>query len=460
MASFADLTARLNLNIQNFAQNLQKASALASKFAADLQGKINAGMIKPTKKSKVEFKDVARIVHGIIVSKTFYSSLNAIRNARDAVWEFSNQLEYARMVYTNLFGDASLANEFINVLKDFAAVTPFSFKQAEQAAKRLLAYGIEYKNVMYVMQGVLAAATVQGSDRVVESLSRAIGQIYTKGRLMNEEMRQLAEAGIPAYEILQEKLGLTAEQLRRLGDNAIPADVAINALIEGINERFGSTLEHAAKTTQGIISNLVDNATMLFAGIFEPLINKTKNFIASIGNLFASLRNTFELKGIGGVFEQLIPPSLQPAIKQLIANIKILWDIIKSGLNSALKILRVLLKNVLNVINAILPVILSVAGAIGTVVKAIAENRRLMQTLITVILGAAGAWAIYRLQALLATVTTTVIKGMIKAIEGLIKALNFLIAHPIWALLAIVVGLFLSLTGASERFRESLSTLF
>src|SRR5690606_39087247 len=143
----------LNLNIQNFAQNMQKASALASKFAADLQGKINAGMLEPTKKSKFAFKDVSRIVQGIIVSKTFYSSLNAIRNATDAVWEFANQLEYARMYYTKLFGDASLADEFINVLKDFAAVTPVSFKQAEQAAKRLLAYGIEYKNVMYVMQG-------------------------------------------------------------------------------------------------------------------------------------------------------------------------------------------------------------------------------------------------------------------------------------------------------------------
>jgi phage tail tape-measure protein len=56
---------------------------------------------------------------------------------------------------------------------------------------------------------------------------------------MSEEMRQLAEAGIPAYDILQEKLGLTYKQLQNLGDEAIPASVAINALVDGITERFG-----------------------------------------------------------------------------------------------------------------------------------------------------------------------------------------------------------------------------
>ena len=343
MANFANLTAQLNLNIQNFARNIRKASILADKFASDLQGKINTGMVEPAKKSTFAFKDVSRIVQGIIVSKIFYSSLNAIRRATDAVWEFSKELEYAKMVYSNLFGDTELAQEFINVLKDFAAVTPFSFKQSEEAAKRLLAYGIEAKNVMFMMQGVLSAATVQGTDAVIGPISRAFGQIYTKGRLMNEEMRQLAEAGIPAYEILQEKLNLTAEELRNLGKTAIPAHIALNALVEGINERYGSTLELASSTTQGIISNIVDNTTMLFAGIFEPFTEYLKGVLGHLGEFINELRSIYELKGLGGVFERLIPPALQQDIKVFIANLKILWDIIKSSLASAFRILGSLL---------------------------------------------------------------------------------------------------------------------
>ncbi len=460
MANFANLTAQLNLNIQNFAQNMQKASTLANKFASNLQGQINTGMVDPTKKAKFEFKDVSRIVQGIIVSKAFYSGLNAIRRAKDAVWEFSKELEYAKMVYSNLFGNTDLAQEFINVLKDFAAVTPFSFKQSEEAAKRLLAYGIESKNVMFMMQGVLSAATVQGTDAIIEPISRAMGQIYTKGRLMNEEMRQLAEAGIPVYEILQEKLNLTAEELRNLGRTAIPASTALNALVEGINERFGTTLESASSTTQGIISNIVDNSTMLFAGIFEPFTEYLRGALGHFGEFINELRSIYELKGIGGVFEKLIPPSLQQDIKVLIANLKILWDIIKSTLASAFKILGSLLRGLLYAFNALAPAIYTVVGTLAGLLKVITSNEKLMRGLTTAILAAAAAWVIYKIQAVAASITTVVIKGIVGAIKALVAAMNFVVYHPLWALLALGVGIFIALTGASDKFRDSITKLF
>lgn len=460
MANFANLTAQLNLNIQNFARNMQKASTLASKFASDLQGKINTGMVEPAKKAKFEFKDVSRIVQGIIVSKIFYSSLNAIRRATDAVWEFSKELEYAKMVYSNLFGDTELAQEFINVLKDFAAVTPFSFKQSEEAAKRLLAYGIESKNVMFLMRGVLSAATVQGTDAVIGPISRAMGQIYTKGRLMNEEMRQLAEAGIPVYDILQEKLNLTDEELRNLGRTAISANTALNALVEGINERFGTTMQAASLTTQGIISNIVDNSTMLLAGIFEPFTEYLRGVLGHLGELINELRSIYELKGLGGVFEKLIPPALQQDIRVFIANLKILWDIIKSTLASAFKILGSLLKGLLHAFNALAPAIHTVIGTLAGLLKIITSNEKLMKGLTTAILAAAAAWAIYKLQAVAASITTAVIKGIVGAIKVLVAAMNFVVYHPLWALLALGVGIFVALSGASEKFRNSINNLF
>ena len=439
---------------------MQKASALASKFASNLQGKINTGMVEPAKKAKFEFKDVARIVQGIIVSKIFYSSLNAIRRATDAVWELSKELEYAKMVYSNLFGDTELAQEFINVLKEFAAVTPFSFKQSEEAAKRLLAYGIESKNVMFLMQGVLSAATVQGTDAVIEPISRAMGQIYTKGRLMNEEMRQLAEAGIPVYDILQEKLNLTAEELRNLGRTAIPASTALNALVEGINERFSSTLKLASSTTQGIISNIVDNSLMLFAGIFEPFTEYLKGVLGRFGEFINDLRSIYELKGLGGVFEKLIPPALQQDIKVFIVNLKILWDIIKSTLASAFKILGSLLRGLLYAFNALAPAIYTIIGTLAGLLKIITSNEKLMRGLTTAILAAAAAWVIYKIQAVAASITTVVIKGIVKAINALVIAMNFIVRHPIWALLALGVGIFIALTGASNKFRDSINKLF
>jgi tape measure domain-containing protein len=456
LTSFADLTARLNLNIANFATNLQRATTQANRFASNLQGQINSGMAEPAKKAKFEFKDVARIVQGIIVSKIFYSGLNSIRNATDAVWDFSKSIEYAQMVYSTLFKDTALAKEFINVLKDFAAVTPFTFEQSEAAAKRLLAYGIQYQNVMYVMQGVLAASTAQQRPEVIESISRAIGQIYTKGRLMNEEMRQLAEAGIPAYEILRKKLGLTQKQLQNLGKQSIPASKAINALIDGINERFGSTLKMSSLTTMGILSNIKDNALMLFSGIFKPFTDMLHNMLASFGEFMLALRNALELRGIGGVFVTLIPPELQESVRVLIANLLNLWNIVKTNLTSIFTVFKDVAKALVNVLNMLLPIFNALAGFTAAFTKALVENKTAMKLLISAIMACAAAWVVYRLQGMLSAAVTVVIKGMIQAIKVLIISLNFLIAHPIWALLALGVGLFVGLAGASNSFAASI----
>ena len=460
MNNFANLTAMLNLNINNFTKNMRTASATANKFATNLSGQINSGMADPAKKSKIEFKDVARIVQGIIVSKVFYSGLNAIRKTTDAVWEFAQALEYSKMIYTNLFGDKSLAEEFINVLKDFSAVTPFTFEQSEAAAKRLLAYGIEYKNVMFVMQGVLAAATVQGNYDVIERVSRALGQIYTKGRLMGSEVRQLAEAGIPAYAILGDKLGITAEQIQNLGREAIPANEAINALVEGITERFGGALEESALTTQGVISNLKDNSLMLFAGLSEGIVERFKHIFLSLGDFVNELRGIVEISGIGGVFERLVLPQLQASVKTLIINFKMLWDIIKTNLVSIFNVLKDLLVGIMHAFNAMAPILIAITGAFTILAKFITSNATLMKVLTAYIMAAASAWLFFKLKALSALIITKVASLITTSISGISKALTLLVSHPIWGVLALAVGVLVALSVYSDKFRESISKVF
>lgn len=460
MANFANLTAALNLNIQNFATNMRRAATQTNQFAANLSGQINGGLVDPAKKAKFEFKDVARIVQGIIISKIFYSGLESIRACTDAVWEFAKQLEYAHIAYSNLFGDQALAAEFINVLKDFAAKTPFSFQESEQAAKRLLAYGVEYKNVMYMMQGIMSAASMQGDPRKVEQISRALGQIYTKGRLMNEEMRQLAEAGIPAYEILRQKLNLTQKQLQNLGRESIPASKAINALVDGMTERFGNVVTAAAKTITGIISNIKDNFVMLSAGLLDPLIQNIKAALVVVGDLLFKLRDIFEMKGAGGVFEALIPPELQSTIRTFIANLMNLWTVVKINLVSIFEVFKHVILALIMAFNALAPAITMVLDVFSRMSQALIQNKTLMQIFTAVLAGAAAMWVVFKLQALSALVVTSVCKAIVAALKGIAIALTFILVHPIWALLITVTGLVVGLSGGFTKMSESIRGFF
>jgi tape measure domain-containing protein len=460
MANFANLTANLNLNIQNFASNMRRASSIANQFSANLKGQINDGLVEPAKKSKFEFKDAARIVQGIMISKVFYSGLHAIRNATDAVWQFSQELEYAKTAYSNLFGDTALADEFINVLKDFAATTPFSFTESEAAAKRLLAYGIQYKNVMYVMQGVLAASSVQGNPQVIESASRALGQIYTKGRLMNEEMRQLAEAGIPAYEILQEKLGLTQKQLQNLGKEGIPASKAVNALVDGMNERFGGVVAASSKTLKGITSNIKDNATMLISGAFEPLITYIKSGLNELGEFLLKMREIFELKGLGGVFEAIFPPELHSTIRMFVANLMALHQASLRLVASLSGLLKPVLEALLRVYNAFVPILTTILNVLSVMVSWTTQNATAMKILTAALAAAAAMWVVFKVKALATVVVASVIRLISKALAGLSAMLTFVAAHPFWSLLIALTGLVVGLSGGFGKLSDAISSMF
>jgi len=463
--SFVNLSANLNLNTAGFAAALASASKQTKTFAKQLNSTFGGGsklsaLTEEANKSKFAFKDVARVIQGIMLSRVFYAGLQAITGATAAVWEFSKSLEYAEIAYTNLFSSAELSTEFINVLQDFAAVTPFSFEQAEQSARRLLAYGMQYKNVMYVMQGVMAASSMSSDPQTVERVSRALGQIYTKGRLMNEELRQLAEAGIPVYEVLEEKLGLTKDQIANIGRERIGASTAINALVDGMNERFGGVLDASVMTMQGILSNIKDNLMMLTSAVVQPLFGVFKTYLAEFGNFLMGLRDALNTQGFGGLFEALVPEELQGTIRQLIAHLITLGRAISMIVASAGRWIAAFWNGLLPVINIFLSLVTPLVMALGALVQWLTRSEIAMGLLSSAAAFAAGILAVYyiRLAAL------WIIQKITVLINGLSIAFRVLsvviVKSPMFVALAILIGLLAAVATTATAAGAAVRNLF
>ena len=94
----------------------------------------------------------------------------------------------------------------------------------------------------------------EGIDRI----TRALGQMQAKGRAQAEELLQLQELGVPANQILQEELGLTGEQVANIGKEGIEASKVIDALLRGMEKRYGGMMENQSRTAKGMISTLKD----------------------------------------------------------------------------------------------------------------------------------------------------------------------------------------------------------
>jgi len=202
------------------------------------------------------------------------------------------QFEKFQITLETLYKDGNKAKQVLDSIMDFAAKTPFEIDQLTQAWVQMKAMGLEPNLEMLRAIGDTVAA-LGGTQDVFEGIVRALGQIQAKGKVSAEELMQLAERGVPAYEILGEKLGLTRDQLANIGAESIEANKAIQALIEGMRERFGGNMERMSRSWEGMISNLKDQWTRFMkavgeSGAFQALKDRLKGILESIDEAFDS----------------------------------------------------------------------------------------------------------------------------------------------------------------------------
>ena len=169
--------------------------------------------------------------------------------------------ETAQTGFETMLGSAEAAKKMMGDLADFAARTPFELAGLQQSAKQMMAYGFAAEDVIPMLQSVGDATAALGSGQAgIEQVTRALGQMRAKGKVSAEEMLQLTEAGIPAWEFLAEAIGTdTAGAMAAVSKGAVAASTGIRALTQGMDREFGGLMEKQAKTIPGIMSNIADS---------------------------------------------------------------------------------------------------------------------------------------------------------------------------------------------------------
>lgn len=173
--------------------------------------------------------------------------------------EIAGDFEQTQIAFETMLKSAEKADKFLKEASAFANKTPFEFPELINSSKLLMAFGFESEKVLDMLSviGDTASGLGAGSDGI-DRITRALGQMQAKGRAQAEELLQLQELGVPANQILQEELGLTGEQVANIGKEGIAASKVIDALLRGMDKRFGGMMNNQSKTAKGMISTLKD----------------------------------------------------------------------------------------------------------------------------------------------------------------------------------------------------------
>lgn len=237
-------------------------------------------------------KDTKRIVSGILVSQGFYALINVLTEGAAAALDFSKNMETAAIsmeYFTTGANKAAKAQAFLRTMNEFAARTPFSTTEAIGLSKYMQAVGVAMGTTKSFLQVITDTAAATGATE--ENLQRIVfglGQMMTKGRLANEEIRQLANANIPIYEILQEELGLTGKQISQIGKNWVSADIAVTAILTGLEKRYQGASDRIAQTVTGMTDTILDNAKIIGQVTFG-------SFYDRLSEGMGTLRDTLDL---------------------------------------------------------------------------------------------------------------------------------------------------------------------
>jgi tape measure domain-containing protein len=277
-------------------------------------------------------------------------------------------MEQAKIGFTTMLGSAEQADAFIKQMQEFAAKTPFEFAGLQDSASKLLAVGVGAERVIPLMTVLGDATSAVGTgEEGIQRAVMALGQMQQKGKVTGEEMMQLVEAGVPAWDALANKLGVDVATAQ---DRVSKGQVGVNDLFAAIETSAGPALgrvkgmmDQQSQSLKGLLSSLKDTVMMQLADVAAPL---AESFKASLPQITQALGQIIpSLAPLATAITSSLGPVLA-AMAPIIASVAEHFGSLLGDIVTALTPVMV----------ALAPVIRQVAGTLGglllTAVQALA----------------------------------------------------------------------------------------
>lgn len=223
-----------------------------------------------------------------------------------AAFNTATQFEEVTTAFERFMGSRSLAEAHVAELQRFAETTPFQFLDLTNYSRQLQAYGFQVERVIPLLTAAGDAAAALNDPGALATLIEALGKTQARGRLTSRELMSIATTGIPVYKILQEQLGLTQEQLIRIGEAGIDSSKAIDAILAGLTKRYSGMMEMFMKTPRGILSNIQDYLTRLRRGIGDVFYKDVVGVLQNVLHTVQALSAEGVMKGIGEGFRGIL----------------------------------------------------------------------------------------------------------------------------------------------------------
>lgn len=208
-----------------------------------------------------------------------YAARSAIAYVVEDVIQMGAQFNIAGQkgvgLFTALTGSAEDALDLMREFSQLGLDQPlFDPASLQKTASLLLTFGIAKDDVLDLSKNVNLASIALGKGQGgAIQLARALGQVNSAGRLLGGEARQLSEVGINAYALMAKELGVTTEEVKRLGrENKLLATDVLPVVEEYIEKTFGPVAQNMIGTFGVQAQGLKTIMTDVGSALVQPFI--------------------------------------------------------------------------------------------------------------------------------------------------------------------------------------------
>jgi tape measure domain-containing protein len=233
------------------------------------------------------FKNIGKTIAGAFAVQQLMSFASSVVKVR-------GEIQALEIAFNTMIGNKKEADALMSQLIKTAATTPFGMSDIANAAKQLLAYGVETEKIndTLIRLGDIAA----GLSIPIGDLAYLYGTTMVQGRMYTQDLNQFLGRGIPIAEELADIFGVTESKVRDLvTEGKVGFPEVEQAIINLTNEgsKFGGLMKEQSAGIAGRISNIKDNIEQMFDKIGES----TEGIIETSLDIVSSLVENWETVG-------------------------------------------------------------------------------------------------------------------------------------------------------------------
>ena len=212
--------------------------------------------------------------------------------AGGAAVKSASDFERLRTSLNVLTGSAKEGSKAFERLVQFSAKTPFQLSDLAAVNNQLIGFGMSTDEAFNSLKLLGDVSAVAGAD--LTRVAVAFGQSAAAGRVMQQDINQFINNGIPIYKILNGVTGASVDQLRKMGsEGKITFDLLRQGFQKATSEggQFENGMQKLSQTFAGQFSTLKDNLNIAlaeFGKILLPILNKA---MSSLTKLLRSFKN-------------------------------------------------------------------------------------------------------------------------------------------------------------------------